>query len=190
MSKIYFWSDTHFGHTNIAGPEVSNWPSGFRHYRSTKEMDNDLLDSINQVVGTNDILYHLGDFCFGDSVELYRRSIRCKNVILIRGNHDKQSRYELKQHFTDVFDLTQIRYKGETIVLCHYPLLVWNKHAHGSFHFHGHCHGNIDQQPRRIQDVGVDVLDKPAFIDDLIDLVGKRGIVALDHHGPNRDVLN
>lgn len=90
MSNIYFTSDTHFGHKNISSKNESNWNEGFRDYNSLKEMNEDLVKSINQVVGEDDILYHLGDWSFGgiENIWNFRKQIRCKNIHLILGNHD------------------------------------------------------------------------------------------------------
>jgi calcineurin-like phosphoesterase family protein len=90
MSNIYFTSDTHFGHDNIAGKNVSKWKGGYRHYNNTYEMNADIVKTFNKVVGEDDVLYHLGDWSFGgiDNIWNFRKQLRCKNIHLILGNHD------------------------------------------------------------------------------------------------------
>ena len=59
--NIWFTSDTHYSHSNIAGEKVSNWKNGYRNFESVWEMNKSLIDSINKYVKEDDILYHLGD---------------------------------------------------------------------------------------------------------------------------------
>ena len=63
--NIWFTSDSHYGHTNIAGPKVSRWQRGYRDFNSVWEMNKSLIDGINKYVKEDDILYHLGDWSFG-----------------------------------------------------------------------------------------------------------------------------
>ena len=49
---IWFTADQHFGHTNII--EYCNRP-----YDTIDEMDADLIQYWNQVVGRYDVVYHL-----------------------------------------------------------------------------------------------------------------------------------
>jgi calcineurin-like phosphoesterase family protein len=52
---IWFTSDTHFGHNNILKFCKRPW-------NTVEEMDEALINNWNAVVGTNDIVFHLGDF--------------------------------------------------------------------------------------------------------------------------------
>lgn len=90
MSNIYFTSDTHYGHANIASKNTSKWSGGYRHYSSVEEMNIALVTGINKTVKEDDILYHLGDWSFGgiSNIWEFRRQIKCKNIHLILGNHD------------------------------------------------------------------------------------------------------
>lgn len=91
MNNIWFTSDTHFGHSNIVGPNVSKWKSGYRDFKSLDEMNNHLIKEINKLVKKDDFLYHLGDFSFGgiENIYKFRKQIMCENIILVLGNHDK-----------------------------------------------------------------------------------------------------
>jgi calcineurin-like phosphoesterase family protein len=51
----FFIADTHLGHKNII--KYCNRP-----FRLVAHMDDTIIDNINEVVKSNDILYHLGDF--------------------------------------------------------------------------------------------------------------------------------
>src|ERR1017187_2544390 len=92
MNKnIWVTSDTHYQHLNIAGPKVSRWKNGYRNFESVSEMNNHIIKQINKIVKEDDLLYHLGDFSFGgiENIWNFRKQLRCQNIILILGNHDK-----------------------------------------------------------------------------------------------------
>ncbi|MCA9282233.1 MAG: metallophosphoesterase, partial [Phycisphaerales bacterium] len=79
---IYFTADTHFGHANII-------KHSRRPFASVEEMDAAIIDDINSLVAPHDWLYHLGDFSFrGGNPAAYRARIRCRNMVLVLGNHD------------------------------------------------------------------------------------------------------
>ena len=89
----------------------------------------------------------------------YHQRIRCKKVHSLPGNHDKQAR-KLTQDFSWIENLNEISIQGQTIVLCHYALRVWNRSHHGSWHLYGHSHGRLPESPTSLSmDVGVDIHD-------------------------------
>lgn len=163
----WFTGDTHFSHDAIR--RHSNRP-----FSTTEEMDQALLHNINSCVDRRDTLYHLGDFAWRD-IAGYRKKIKCKNIYLILGNHDRHSKTgqpdkEYFKLFSGVYLL--YRYKNpilpNRIVLCHYPMRSWQNSVHGSWQFHGHTHGLVSVK-RRI-DVGVDAQDyMPISIDTIIE---------------------
>ena len=56
----YYISDLHFDHTNVI--KFDNRP-----FKDVEEMNNALIHNWNSVVKKNDIVYVLGDFCFGNT---------------------------------------------------------------------------------------------------------------------------
>lgn len=60
MSKIFFTSDHHFGHTNII--KFCNRP-----FNSVDEMDNELIKKWNEKISKEDEVYHLGDFALSSN---------------------------------------------------------------------------------------------------------------------------
>jgi calcineurin-like phosphoesterase family protein len=70
---IFFTADQHFHHQNII--KYCNRP-----FVWFNQMDDALIDNFNKVVTNDDIVYHLGDFSFGDNVEYYLRME--KSIIL------------------------------------------------------------------------------------------------------------
>ena len=81
-TKIFFTSDTHFGHGNII-----NFCK--RPYENVAKMDNALIENWNATVGPTDDVYHLGDFCF-NGIQRWWELIGALNgrIHLILGNHD------------------------------------------------------------------------------------------------------
>src|SRR5438128_12651969 len=101
---VWFTADPHFGHGNIIKycnrpfvtpkeqEEVRSDPRGKLRLsdETIRRHDSALLDAINERVGEDDILWLLGDFCWGGLAEArhYRERIRCRNLHLVWGNHD------------------------------------------------------------------------------------------------------
>jgi calcineurin-like phosphoesterase family protein len=159
---IHFTSDTHFGHDNIRG-------YCDRPHINVKDMEEDIISKWNEKVAEDDEVYHLGDFSFKARYErLNEIAYRLNGIIyLIKGNHDEKTLKHVSDRFgwvKDYYELKvedpELEYGHMHIVLCHYPILSWNRRLHGSVMVHGHIHStNINkydhEAPRRI-DVGVD----------------------------------
>ena len=184
--QVWFTADTHFGHGNIIKycqrPFLS--PEEFAATRddpraklrisdaTVRRHDNELLDAINSRVQPDDMFWILGDFCWGGRVEAtrYRGRIRCRNVFLVWGNHDRP---DIAGAFTDCIDQGMIEVGGQEIWLNHYPMRSWNKAFHGSWHLYGHVHGRLEREDAQkpgmlVKDVGVDACDyRPWSFDDL-----------------------
>lgn len=134
-SKVYFTSDTHFNHTNIIG--FCNRP-----FKDVNEMNETLIANWNRVVGADDIVFHLGDFCFGNSTEWTSILNRLNGKIyLILGNHDIQN---LKRGCCDGFEaiLMQmyIEIGKQTIYLNHCPFLCYGGAYKDTWQLFGHVH--------------------------------------------------
>lgn len=183
---IWFTSDTHFGHRNIVGPEVSKWKDGFRDFDSLEKMDTTIINNINKYVMPDDILYHLGDFAFRD-VYKNRNRINCKNIHLILGNHDKL-RDEYLPLFTSTSSYKEIIIDQVKFVLFHYAMRVWNRHHRGSIHLYGHSHNSIDNNHGKSMDVGVDAIYdlfkeyRPINSNEIFKIMNKRQTQKIDHH--------
>ena len=133
---IFFWSDTHFGHTKMI--EYATRP-----FKDLKEMDETIINNCNEIVSEDDILFFLGDFCMKRSSEAsdapqnafdyYRNQLKCKNIVFIGGNHDANNGTKTP------IESVEILHGGSRIHLTHNP-----KHANEDFKFNycGHCHGN------------------------------------------------
>jgi calcineurin-like phosphoesterase family protein len=186
--NIWITSDTHFSHTNIAGPGVSQWKSGFRTFDSVHDMNKTLTETINKYVKEGDILYHLGDFCFGghQKTSVYRRSLNVKTIHLIRGNHD--THIDLyKDEFSSIQDVALIQHGKTKMFMSHYAHRVWNGSHKGVIHLYGHSHSSIEDFGLSM-DVGVDVAYKlfgeyrPFHIDEIRQIMQSKTQVVVDHH--------
>jgi len=144
----WFTADTHAYHEKIIIP--CNRP-----FTSGEQMTIALAETLNKYVAPTDILFHLGDFCWKGSKwwAEFRGMINCRQVFLIRGNHDKIGLNDTHKWFAGIFDF----YERDDIIMCHFPLETWNRMAHGTYHFHGHCHGLLGEPLLKLRaDVGVD----------------------------------
>jgi len=154
---LYVFSDPHFGHINILKYE----PLRQKILGTTiEDHDKTLLTRINSKVRPEDTLVCLGDFSqmAGGAVRKYREQIKCENVILILGNHDKHSvPYYYRCGFSVVCYEMMIKIAGEFVRLRHHPyrkpwykvIFPWQYREkdrakrpinHGSWLLHGHTH--------------------------------------------------
>lgn len=157
MDNIWFIADTHFSHSNII--RYCNRP-----FENTREHDQTLIANWNRVVSPTDAIYHLGDFGFGSKG--YMISILKQlngRIFFLKGNHDKAvKKPEPSAYFQFMKDYYELPIQdpdigNHKIVLCHYAFEVWNKKHFGSWHLHGHSHGNLPSPNIKRLDVGVDV---------------------------------
>lgn len=182
--KIAFTSDSHYGHTNICGPKVSSWKSGFRNFDRVEDMNDAIVNSYNEVLGENDILYHLGDWSFGgvDNISKFRNRIKCKNIILIYGNHDHHIRKSFRHLFKETYDFLERRIGGHLFILNHYAQRVWNKSHHGSLHLYGHSHHSLPDIGGKCFDIGWCGWRRPLLLEEVVEIMNKRDVHTVDHH--------
>ena len=180
MSEIYFTSDTHYNHSNISGKSASVWSRGYRNFDSLNDMNQAIIDSMNQAK-EDDTIYHLGDLAFGkpEVIEEMLSQIRCKNIIIILGNHDKYILH-CKDLFKAVHPTWEGHIRGRHFVLHHYANRVWNKQQHGAIMLYGHSHGTLPDDPKVMSiDVGWDteLFGHPKHTmytyDEIIDIMAK-----------------
>lgn len=191
MSKVFFTSDTHFGHTRII--ELCKRP-----FANTDEMNAEMIRRWNAVVGRNDTVYHLGDFAVGKDAKKagdYRRELN-GHIILIEGNHEDRALREanLWQRIAPLLEI-RVFYPGvdddgkavqvrQSVTLCHYAMKVWNKSHHGAWQLYGHSHGSLPDPLDALQlDVGVDCWDfTPVTVDQIRQRMALKTWKPVDHH--------
>lgn len=141
-------SDTHFYHERIL--EYCQRP-----FDSVEEMNEAIIKNWNEVVARDDIIYVLGDFCFGNK-EMLKNVVSRLNgrKILILGNHDRLTKGAyLDAGFETVTKCPMII--DADFILSHQPL----QGDLGRFYnIHGHKHklpGEAQFSPKHF-DIGVD----------------------------------
>lgn len=194
QSNVWFTSDTHYFHANVI--KYSNRPFSTTAENGDLvlhplEMNENLIARHNAVVKPQDRVYHLGDFGFASEENLDKVLSRLNGQkYFIYGNHDEKIRKskQLQSHFVWCRDYHELRveHNGERIkiVLCHFPMISWNKMHRGSWMLHGHCHGNLRYPFKgRIWDVGVDPNGlAPVGLEDLVNRFNAVKPDFLDHH--------
>lgn len=197
--KIWFTSDTHFYHRNIAGKGVSRWSGGWRTFKDEFEMTDTIINNINKYVGADDVLYHLGDWSFGgiERIEEARKRIICQNIVLYYGNHDGNIRRTgyYKDMFMKTKDVELLHFdKSIPPIFCsHYAHRVWDGSHKGWIHLYGHSHDSIPDYGKSM-DVGVDSAYRllgeyrPFSLEEILEIMNKREIVFPDHHEEKTNV--
>jgi len=147
---IYFTSDTHFGHGGALGLYRRPFPS-------VAAMNEAIVERWNETVGSDDQVWHLGDFAIRQGAEVVAELLAHLHghKHLLTGNNDPPETTELAG-WESVQPYAEITVDGVSAVLCHYPFRSWRGMNKGWVNLHGHCHGRLKPQPRQF-DVGVDV---------------------------------
>ena len=112
---------------------------------TVKDMNNEMIKRWNSVVGKNDIVWNLGDFCFGgkENAEKIFPQLNGK-INLIMGNHDRHKiswYYDLGFH--RVYDRQIII--NDFVILSHAPLMFLNNNC-PFFNCCGHIHDSSAYQ--------------------------------------------
>ena len=162
--KLYFSSDSHVQHFNIA--RYCNRP-----FESRSQMDIALIENWNAVVPEDGIVVHCGDFMLphktGDKE--YKKiwdKLNFKTLVLCRGNHDRIDcgTYLYDDKTVIVVDIAMIDVESIKIMACHYPMLAYPADYQVFGHIHTLCDGTIngidgdvvDRLRKTQYDVGVD----------------------------------
>ena len=139
--NIFFTSDTHFWHENIL--KFCNRP-----FSSIEEMNDTIINNWNSVVKENDIVFHLGDFCFCGS-DKFKELIEKLNgkIYLILGNHDlKTIKQWHETKFEGVYQQMCIKIDGKKIYLNHFPFLcyagTYYRYEDAVWQLFGHVHSS------------------------------------------------
>lgn len=181
----YFTSDIHHRHKRIV--EFTN-----RGTDTTQESHDEWLVEIwNKQVRKSDIIWHLGDFSFSsnyDEIENFVRRLSGQKFF-VKGNHcDAKIMNKLQEkNLINFYDYKEIRLGKQALILFHFPIAAFHKQAYGSWHLHGHSHGNYVIPKGKILDVGLDsaynIYGKHRFFteQDIEEYMAKREVQVVDH---------
>lgn len=139
QTKVFFTSDTHFGHSNII-------KYCQRPFNSAEHMDEVLISNWNEVVSPQDIVFHLGDFCFGSDKEWIKILQRLNGTkYLILGNHDIKkiaNSSQIQDYFADINMQMRVVVDKQKILLNHYPFLCFEGGYQNVWQLFGHVHSS------------------------------------------------
>lgn len=132
----FICSDLHLGHekciTEFKRPDGSR----LRDFKDVEEMNETIINNINKTVSDSDRLFVLGDCVINKKWIPLLAEIKCKNSILVGGNHDQH--YDLlKPHFKKIVGC--IEYSD--CILTHIPVHT-SQMSRFKKNIHGHLHGN------------------------------------------------
>lgn len=134
ICNTFFIGDTHFGHGNVIKYD-------HRPYENEEEMDKALLENWNNSVSKTDIVYFLGDLCFGYSQERTRELVRKLNgrKRMVVGNHDnRQYAFYAEIGFERVYDAPVVL--KNFFLLSHKPVYLSEDMPYMSIYAHVHNH--------------------------------------------------
>lgn len=165
-SKVFFTSDTHWGHGNII--KFCDRP-----FKDVEEMNYKLIENWNKKVPQDGLVFHLGDFAWGGS-DMWKNIRQQLNgeIILIKGNHDQKNMSSTAEQTLFKYSAWQmlIEVEGRKVLLNHFPFLcyagVYRDPKGLVYNLYGHVHSGLGKKgediPRLIHtfptqyDVGVD----------------------------------
>jgi calcineurin-like phosphoesterase family protein len=156
--QTFFTSDTHFDDAYA----ISYFS---RPFRSVDEMNAAIVERWNNVVGDDDVVYHLGDFTLDDLTH-FTKWVRQLNgdIKILPGSHDQPwlQDFVASEKVQVIAPLVSLEFsegerngQNQVIVLCHYSMQVWDRSNYGSWHLFGHSHGKLKGSGLSF-DVGVD----------------------------------
>ena len=155
--NIWITADLHYNHKNLV-KGCSEWKNkdACRNFETLEKHNETIVNNINKYVKENDIFYILGDFAMGgrDSVWIFRKKIKCKNIIFIEGNHDNaihrnvilktdEGFINAKNLFSQCHQVLEKKIHGKNFFMSHYSHRTWHKAHRGSIHLYGHSHGSL-----------------------------------------------
>lgn len=198
-------SDIHFNHRailkycphrnvdNVDVSDAKNIPDS-----AINKMNELIISNWNSKVKPEDEVFILGDVAMGlidRSPALIRRLNGTKH--LIAGNHDVKLVKMCKNRepgFENLFASID-RMKNITVthnsekypfVMCHFPLVHWEKQNHGAIQLYGHMHSDPDKRflnEWRQMDIGMDGNNlRPYSLEEIMEIMVDRKIKDVDHH--------
>jgi calcineurin-like phosphoesterase family protein len=155
-----------------------------------------MINIINQTVGENGILLHLGDFCLNTTLQQYINiltRLKISELWMINGNHnnphrsfDHSSVSYINYKILRLNDYFTFRHKRKIFTCLHYPMAIWDGMGIGAMHLCGHSHGSYrlsrpEDLPHKILDCGWCIHKKPLSLKVIDNIMLKKGIDNLHH---------
>jgi calcineurin-like phosphoesterase family protein len=159
MPSVFLYSDPHFGHQGVCKFMRNDGVTKLRPWDTAEEMDEELVRRFNETVGPNDKVYMLGDIAFKRSHIRILERLNCKDLVLIKGNHDVEDLKLYSQYFRDI----RAYHIMDNYLLSHIPIHPESL-SRWKGNWHGHTHANRVMKAR-----GVDARTGEILYSDEID---------------------
>lgn len=147
--KVWFFSDPHFGHSNILKFQDHQGNLIRPGFDDTDHMDEHIIEKFNDTIALYDKVYFLGDITFSVKklMEIMPRLHGKKRLVL--GNHDNFDITVYRKYFKKIFSWRGFHDEesGVKFVATHAPLHPdsFSYRCHGNLH--GHTHQNLVKDP-------------------------------------------
>lgn len=139
----FYTADLHFGTKSLLADGVYHE----RPFKTPEENDAELIKRWNAKVTNGDHVYILGDIGRRGFLEMHPECL-CQlkgNKHLILGNHDDVSDLRIRQMFVEICNYKRIKDSGKTVILSHYPIIMWEGQHKGNILIYGHVHNTDDE---------------------------------------------
>ena len=103
MSRVFFSSDTHFGHSD----DIFVVPK--RGISSIEDHNRLVIENWNSVVTSDDEVYHLGDIIVSKTFDSYIECVGKLNgrIHIIKGNHDTKAKLAAISKLSNIVDVNE-----------------------------------------------------------------------------------
>ena len=113
----------HYNHSNII-------KFCGRPFKDAEEMNEIMINNWNKVVPTDGIVFHLGDFGWGDYQDYKKIRERLNGeIVFIKGNHDRKNGCKSQAQYDELFTYSAqqmfIEIEGRKVYLNHVPFLCY-----------------------------------------------------------------
>lgn len=167
---IFFTADLHFSHDAVI--DFENRP-----FKSSEDMNNEIIRRWNTLVSVHDEVYILGDISFAGRTEttILISSLNGTKYLVV-GNHDKLNEKQ-REMFAWVKNYYKLKIHGHRFILFHYPIFAWDGKEKGYIHLHGHTHTNsrTDIELKNKINVGMDFWAyAPVGIDEILNQLNQK----------------
>lgn len=159
MPGVFLYSDPHFSHSGVCRFLRADGVTKLRPWTHPEQMDEELVRRFNERVGVNDKCYFLGDVAINRRGLQVLNRLNCRDLVLIKGNHDIFKLQDYTSYFRDVRGYHVMN----GLILSHIPV---HPESLGRFgcQIHGHLHANRVKKIR-----GVNVASGELLYSDEID---------------------
>ena len=130
----YFSSDWHLGHYRSI--QFSNRP-----FKDVDEMDSTIIHNMISPLKKGDDFYFLGDLAFNvaSAAKFFNQLPKGVKFFWILGNHERTASHFI-HHCVQQIPIKEIKIRGTSVTLCHYPMITWNKSHYNAWQLFGHHH--------------------------------------------------